>query len=207
MNLLRLAGLLFLLIFNQACNGPEAVNSPEELNKYITDPANGMVKKLGSNDYQVIVQYRPADSFVAQEIGSDPVEFTAEQVEALRNKYSDYTYLVLNVSTTKGNVLYSSTERRHNFSDLLHKLAFRLNEYVNLRSSSGSDLELVDFIYPRLYGKAGTTSVLLVFEKFNPAVDKQIHFQLKEFGLGTGVFECEFITEELLQSPHLQFNL
>lgn len=207
MNIRIFTGLLFAFLLSQSCSRVEKVESVEELNSFISDPANGLLKESIVNDYRFKVQYRPTDFMVAQEMdfGTNANEYSAEELKNLREKYVAYTYFVLDLSSAGGNVLYSAAGGG-NFSDLLHKLAFRLNEYASLRSSSGRELRLVDFIYPRLYGASKSAAVLLVFEKVNPQEDAWVKFHLKEFGLGVGTLEFEFQTKDLAQSPCLQFN-
>lgn len=198
--------LVAVLILIQGCIKDETCSSLEGLNSYITDPGNGLVKESEVNGYHFKIQYRPTDHLVAQEAARDDFQFRLANIEELRAKYSPYIYMVLDISASDKNVLYSSSKGGHNFSDLLHKFAFRLNEYAGLSSSSGSEIRLVDFIYPRLFGASKSTSVLFVFEKANLQENDWVRFHLNEFGLGVGKLEFEFQTKDLIQSPNLQFN-
>ncbi len=191
---------VFLGIMLYGCGTPEFLTK-EELQAYVMEPEHGLVqeKKVGSLKLQVI--YRPTDLLVAQEMN---LEQDTAQVKTLRKKYEKYAYFILKLSAQNKDALHQNKSFSE-FSDLLQTLAYRMNDYVELTSSEQDTIPVGDYTYPRMYGYA-TSSLLFAFSKKEFENDEWIQFNLKEFGLGSGIHKFRFNKEDIERVPALSFK-
>ena len=88
-----------------------------------------------------------------------------------------------------------------NFSRLSRKLSFGMAEAVQLYTSQRDTLQLIDFIYPKMYGMSQSTDVLFVFQKEELTTDGDINFVLEDIGLGTGNIKFKFQNDRIINEP------
>lgn len=188
-----------------ACSAPDYL-SEKELNAYATDPDNGLIKESALGAVKTSVLYRTTDQLVSQTLGRKLPVYPVK-VEELRSQYSPYSYFVLNISKNDKDALYHSGGGFGNFSDRLQTLAFRMDDYVNLTTSKRDTIPVSDFIYPRLYGAGGATSVLFVFnnEKFKDT--DWVQFNVKDIGFGFGQKNFRFRTDDIEKVPRIDFKV
>ncbi|MGB0523978.1 MAG: hypothetical protein ACPGJS_13505 [Flammeovirgaceae bacterium] len=196
--------VLFVLVClgMMACQ-PDSLNE-QELNAYIQDESNGLIKKQTRKGIDVAVACRPTDLLVAQELRAKP-NHTTDFIDSLKQKYDQYAYFMLSLSKGNQEVL-RQTGDFSSFSNTLQTLSFDMASYVNITTSQQDTISVADFIYPRLYGASQNTSLLFVFRKDKINATEWVQFNLKEFGLGIGVTRFRFETSALQNIPQLVFE-
>jgi predicted GIY-YIG superfamily endonuclease len=195
-----LLSLLLLLIISSCA---KTFDTQEEMNNYIQDEDNGYNYKKTVAGVDYVLQYRPTDLLVKQEL-EDKTD--AVQIENLRNKYSKYMYFNLSMSKNNQELLNGVARDKAKFGQMVNELAFGMEEKVHLYTPKKDTLALADFIYPRMYGMSNSTSIMIVYPR-DPKYMTQdyLNFVIEDLGLDTGDIKFKLNTKALQKEPQLQF--
>ncbi|AFD09182.1 hypothetical protein [Solitalea canadensis] len=172
----------------------------QQLQAYVSDADNGLIKEQQVKGLDVKVMFRPAGLLIAQELNGQPA--SEALIDSLKRKYSNHYYFILNLSKNDKEVLHS----QGNFSDysaLLQTLSFSMGQYISLTTSSRDTLEMVDYTFDRTYGMSGGNALMFAFSKEKLKESKEVSFNLDEFGIGTGLLHFEFKRKDLNAVPEL----
>lgn len=180
----------------------EFVENEQQLNAYVQDEANGLLKISEKKDIRLGLYNKPTDLLVAQEFRQEIP--TDSLIESLRKKYDDYLYFILNISRSNEDALYTANSYA-GFSELLQNMSFRMMNYVEMVTSEKDTIPLADSHYSRLYGMAGSTSVMLVFNKEKLNRSEWVQVKIDDFGLNTGRTFYRFNSRDLLSAPKIKF--
>jgi len=192
-----LIGLLFLA----ACSGPTHL-SEKELGQYVLDPSNGLIQKKEASGLEIQVYYKPTGLLVAQELDNQKDSIAYRD---LYEKYGQYAYFILDLSSNDKNALYQSGSYDR-FSENLQTLAFRMDQYTNLTTSALDTIPVADFIYPRMYGMSSSATVMFVFSNEKLFTSDWVSFNLSEFGMGSGNQQFRFDVSDLKAAPKLSME-
>jgi hypothetical protein len=186
----------FLLLLISSCT--QTFETAEEMHAYIKDEDNGYLYKKTVAGVDYILQYRPTDLLVQQEMGDTP---TPDLVDKLRKQYSQYLYFNLSMSKNNQELL-----NKAKFGQMVNELAFGMEEKLHLYSPAKDTLTLADFIYPRMYGMSNSTSIMIVYPR-DPEYLKQdyLNFVVEDLGLDTGDIKFKLDTKALTNEPKLRF--
>lgn len=196
--------LLILSLFSTfSCGSPDYLTA-EELNTFIKENGNGLVKTVDINNYRIDVTYKPTDLWVYQEVGDEPA--TREQLEVFRNKYSPYYYFIVSLSKNNKEALHQVDGGMSQYSELVNTLSFRMSEYTTLTTSGQDTIPVGDFMLNRTYGLSASTDLLFVFSREKSDNDEWIQFNLNEFGLGIGNQRFRFRKKDLDNTPKIRFE-
>lgn len=198
--IVKLSWLLVLVLIVYSCGQTPTSLNVDELSKYVIDPDNGLIKEKKANAMDLSLYYKPTGLLIAQE-STDILD--KDQLERLQQKYDPYAYFILDISANERNALYGSGDLE-SFSENLQTLAFRMNQYANLTTSSNDTIPVADFIYPRTFGMSKSATVMLVFNNDKIAGTDWVSFNLIEFGMNTGDQQFRFNTADLLSVPSLK---
>ena len=195
-----LLSLMLILIFS-SCS--KTFDTQEEMNDYIQDEDNGYnyQKTIVGVDY--VLQYRPTDLLVKQELGdeNDPT-----QVDKLRQKYNKYLYFNLSMSKNNQELLNGVARDKVKFGQMVNELAFGMEEKVHLYTPEKDTLAMADFIYPRMYGTSNATSIMIVYHRETRSMNQNyLNFVIQDLGLDTGDVKFKLNTKALKNEPQLQF--
>ncbi|ELR73391.1 Putative lipoprotein precursor [Fulvivirga imtechensis AK7] len=191
------------LLFTLGCK--PTYLSEEGLKSYVLDPDNELTKEISYKDYSVKVTFRPADLLIAQETGGE-TEVEKEELERLRQKYSDHYYFILSLSRDNKEAHYQTGQGFGQFSELVQRLSFRMHEYVNLTTSAQDTIHVGDYIFPRTYGMGGATNLMFAFNREKSIGKEWLQLNLKEFGLGVGNQNFRFRIEDIETVPKINFK-
>ncbi|MEM7552004.1 MAG: hypothetical protein AAF363_20140 [Bacteroidota bacterium] len=194
---------LILLLGILSCEGDSSVSSEKDLQAYVLEEDHGLIKSEQFGNTNISVTYRPTDLLVSQELGN---EISEEQIKELRNKYGNYHYFILGLSSGDKEVLYGGGLDYGRFSDLVQQLSFRMGSYVNLTTSTQDTIPLADYVFPRTYGIGSETNLLMVFNAEKTKNTDWLQFNLNEFGMGLGNQRFRFRKEDLENIPTIDFN-
>lgn len=193
---------LALLVISFIAFACQAKLSESELKAYIKNPENGLLqqKEIGNVNYQIT--YKPTTLMINQDLRGEKT--TEQLLDSLKKKYSNYYYFMLNVQVNNQEILNNKANDVGEFGQAVYQLSFNMNENTFLVTNQNDTLELVDYIYPRMYGMSPQTSMLFVFEKGKN--DKTLTLYLNEFGLNTGDTKYKFLVENINKIPTLAFQ-
>jgi hypothetical protein len=204
MRSMKLKNSLVLLLFTiliSSCGN--SFDSQEEMTAFITDEDNGYQYKKTVNGVDYTLQYRPTDLLVKQELSG---KYTDKQVEDLRKQYGKYIYFNLSMSKNNQELLNGLARDKERFGQMVNDLAFGMEEKVHLFTPKKDTLAMADFIYPRMYGMTGATTLMIVYprdEKFMQ--EDYLNFTIEDLGLDTGEIKFKVKTSELKNEPQLRF--
>lgn len=191
--------LLSCILFLNSCSSPSYL--PEsELQAYIKEESNGLIKKRTIDPFKFTVQYRPNDLVILQEVGDD---LEPEKIAAAANNFEKYAYFILNLEVDGGSALYKSSQDMAIFSERLQTLAFGMSERVSLITSESDTIRVADYVFDRTFGM-GSTMLMFVFNNEKLADTDWFTFNLKEFGFRTGDQKFRFETSDLTAVPRLE---
>lgn len=175
----------------------------EEMNDYIQDPDNGYnyTKTIVGVDY--VLQYRPTDLLVKQELGEQVDE---NKIAKLRDKYNKYLYFNLSMSKNNQELLNGVAQDKAKFGQMVNDLAFGMEEKVHMYTPEKDTLKMADFIYPRMYGMSNATSIMIVYPRDNKFMNQDyLNFVIEDLGLDTGDIKFKLNVHALKKEPQLKF--
>lgn len=196
---LRMIVLLFGLV---SCS--KDFVSEQELKEYIHDEDNGLKKSIAVDALEMGLTFRPSDLLIAQELQGEG--YDAATVERLRVKYGSHYYFILSLSRNGKEALAAGSMPPAMFSDLLQTISFRMAEFVNVTTPKQDTIPLADYVYNRTFGLAGSTDLLILFEKEKTIKEDWLQVNLKEFGMGTGSQSLRFRIKDLEILPRINFT-
>jgi hypothetical protein len=193
---------LYLTVILAICGACEPNRlTPEELDIYIADEANGLIKFVETGRSRVGVAYRPTDLLVHQNIAGNA---TVAMIEAERKKYSPYLYFILSLSTDNREALHATEAMK--YGDLVQTLSFRMGDYVTLTTDANDTIPVSDFVLNRTYGFSNSTDLLFVFDRKKAEEKEWVQFNLNECGLGIGNQHFRFKMDDIKSIPVVTFN-
>lgn len=195
------SSIWLLMIIFTSCNTKE-FSSADEIVSYISDEENMYSYSKTVRGVKYVLQYRPTDLMVYQELDCE----NSQEIEKLRSKYRNQLYFNLSMSMDDKEILSNVTDKAK-FGEVVNELVFNMNNKIHIISAQKDTLPIIDFIYPRMYGAAPATTILIVYpreEKF--LKQKYLNFVIEDIGLHTGEVRFKFKTQPLINEPKLNLN-
>lgn len=190
----RVYPILILLITAGCAAKPLSM---DELDEYIGDESHGLIKKEHVDEWVVSVSYLPSYTLAFQQVEGD--SYSSSQVDSVIAAFSPYYYFRLRLE--QEGAATTLDQRR----DLLPVLAYHLDEYVLMTSSSHDTVRVADFTLNRSFGLSKMTEVLFAFDKTKLVGKDYITFSLYEFGLRTGKLRFKFLSKDIQSIPRVSF--
>lgn len=196
---------LFLIgIFILGCN-TKTFNNDSELLAHLKNVNNGFTQQKSVNGISYTLMYRPTDLLVAQELG-DSISADINQIrsKALREKYDKYMYFNLSISKNNRELLSAAPKNRNEFGGMVNQLVFGMKNKVHLYTSDKDTLDMVDFVYPRMYGMSKATTIMFVYPREREKLKGgYINFAIEDLGLYTGEVKFKIDLEKIINEPTL----
>ncbi|CAL2083211.1 hypothetical protein [Tenacibaculum sp. 190524A05c] len=190
------------LIIISSCTS-KSFDTKEEMWEYIKNVDNGYVHKKSINGYDFSVLYKPTDLLVTQELGST---YTADEVDKLRIKYKNNIYFTVSISRDNKELLSSTPKNKQEFGAMVNNLAFGMGEKVHAYTSKKDTLELLDYVYPRMYGMSRSTDMLFVYPRDNKYLKEDyLNLVIGDLGTYTGEVKFKIPTKTIKNEPKLNF--
>ena len=201
---IRIVLFVFVLQFF-SCN-QNTFNSEAELIDYLKDEKNGYIQHKSINGYDFTLMYKPTDVLVKQELGDNG--FSKDKIKKLRAKYSKYLYFNLSMSRDNQELLSTTPKSRNEFGTMVNQLAFGMQDKVNLFTKQKDTIDLIDFIYPRMYGMSKATTIMFVYPRDEKKLKEDVlNFAIEDLGLYTGEVKFKIETENIKNEPKLLFKI
>lgn len=193
--------VFLLLLFISSCT--KSFDTQEEMNDYIQDEDNGYHYKKTVSDVDYVLQYRPTDLLVKQELTDNN---NPSKIEKLRKQYSKYMYFNLSMSKNNQELLNGVAQDKAKFGQMVNELAFGMEEKLHVYTPTKDTLALADFIYPRMYGMSNSTSIMIVYPRDEKYLKQDyLNFVIEDLGLETGDVKFKLNTKALINEPQLAF--
>jgi hypothetical protein len=195
--------LLSLLLVLTVSSCTKTFDTQEEMNDYIKDEDNGYNYKKTVVGVDYVLQYRPTDLLVKQELGD---KIDVSQVDKLRQKYNKYLYFNLSMSKNNQELLNGMASDKAKFGQMVNELAFGMEEKLHLYTTEKDTLTMADFIYPRMYGMSNATSIMIVYPRDAKFMKQDyLNFVIEDLGFETGDIKFKLNTKALQEEPQLLF--
>ncbi len=178
--------------------------SEQALWAHIKKEENGYVHQKTVNNVSYTLTYRPTDILVKQELTD---RYAIETVDSLRNKYGEYLYFNLSMSSNNQELLSNKIGNRNTFGTMVNQLAFGMTDKVHMYTKAKDTIPMADYVYPRMYGMSNGTSMLLVYPKDERLLEKDFfHFTIEDLGFSTGEVRFKVSTLPIKDQPKLNFK-
>ena len=195
-------GLLMCLVLI-GC-GNRAFDTEVEMLSYLKDEKNGYIQHKKVNGVDFTLMYRPTDLLVKQELGDS---ISSDRVKALRGKYSKYLYFNLSMSKNNKELLSAAPKNRAEFGQMVNQLVFGMTEKVHLYTQSNDTVQMVDYVYPRLYGMGKSSNMMFIFQREEKKLKEEyLNFNIQDFDLQTGEVNFKVPSRKINKEPSIQFK-
>lgn len=189
--------LLFVII---SC-GSKTFDSTDELLEYISNEDNNYKYSKSVNGVDYVLQYRPTDLLVNQELGEKKDE---NKIKELREKYSKFLYFNLSMSMNNKELLSNVVRDKSQFEQMVNDLVFNMDKKVHVFTPQKDTLSMTDFVYPRMYGMTNATTILIVYPREEKYLKEDyLNFTIEDLGLYTGEVKFKIQTKSLQNEPKL----
>ncbi|MGJ8733391.1 MAG: hypothetical protein ACSHW4_09595 [Cellulophaga sp.] len=173
--------------------------------QYINNEDNSFKQEKTINGVDYSLLYKPTDIMVHQELVEN---YTKEEVNLLREKYNKYMYFTLSMAKNNQELLTSKVGSKEFFGAMVNQLSFGMGDKVHLITDTRDSIPLADYVYPRMYGMGGSTTILFVYPRDKKVMKSDyLNFTIEDLGFGTGEVGFKLKTRAIKNEPTLKFNL
>lgn len=194
--------LSILSLFISSC---DKSYSKEELIQYVNDENHGLIKTKEFGDVKLELIYKPNDFLIQQELSSKK-QFSEEEIQEVKNNFNKALYFTLNVSKGGKELEMSAIQSQDQFAKRIEQLSFGMRERIQIKTSNKSEIPLLDYVYPRMYGMTGQTTMLLVFDKEQVINEEWFDVIINGSNLGIGINKFRFESNKILNTPQLDYS-
>jgi len=177
--------------------------SSEALLEHIKQPENKYLSVKTVNGVDFSLLYKPTDILVNQELTG---EANAFKVDSLRKKYGKYLYFNLSMSKNNQELLSNVAGNKQQFGAMVNELAFGMEKKVHLYTPQKDTIAMADYIYPRMYGMSGATTMLLVYPREEMVTNATyMTLTIEDLGFYTGEVKFKVPTKIIKNELKLEF--
>ncbi len=200
---MRLLVVLIAVVSLNSCS-QKSFENRDDFISYIKDPESGLVQTKNINGLEASLMYRPTDLMVSQELDGGA---SINKIQELRDRYKDFHYFNLNLSLYGKEVLSVAPNSQREFGAMVNQLSFGMEENIHLYTDKKDTIPMTDYIYPRMYGMSGSTTLILVFPKTKKTMESEhLTLAIEDFGLSTGEVKFKISNKVLENEPMLSFK-
>ncbi len=198
---LLIAGIFCLLCL--ACSSRHRLLGKRDLEKYISDPAHGLIQKTTVEEADVSVDFEPSSMLAANEFtaGSRRDSVTLHGLQA---KYSPNYYFLVKFSKNHKELI-RQLPSFSDYSEMVQVLSFRMQQYINLTTDRDT-LQMSDYTYEQTYGMGNANMLLIAFPKKGISGADRLDINLAECGFGLGSLKFSFRKSDLDKVPELDYT-
>lgn len=195
--------LLIILVFSGllSCGGRSIV-SEQELKDYIMDPEHGLCRREAKNGIDMEVVYRPSELVSAQQVAG--VTDQKEREKIIRN-FASLTYFIIKLSRNGQEIENAYVSDNDKFLQVTSYLSAGIAQDLYL-VNKGDTIRALDAVSTRMFGAATATTVMAIFDTDVKDKDGSLRFCFDDTGLGLGLNEFEFDTDDINKAPTLNLH-
>lgn len=195
-------GLIILLVIS-SCTTKKFENT-ETLWEFLRNENHGYLQTKKVNGYEFSLLYKPTDLLVSQELSDAD---GSDEVKRLRSKYKEYLYFTLSMSKDHKELLSVTPKNRQEFGAMVNELAFGMGNKFHVLSPQKDTLEMLDYVYPRMYGMSRNTSMLFVYPRDQKFLNEEyLSIVIGDLGTYTGEVKFKVPTKLLKNEPTINFK-
>ncbi|WP_378185628.1 hypothetical protein ACE939_10995 [Aquimarina sp. W85] len=195
--------LLFITLFLLSACSTTTFDSKEELWEYLKTEEHGYLQNKTVNGVSFSLVYKPTDLIVDQMLGDDRNTAT---IDSLRQHFDRYLYFNLSMSKNEQELLSNVAGNKQRFGAMVNELAFGMHSKIHMITPAKDTIAMTDYIYPRMYGMSGATTLLLVYPKEKNIMESQeINLTIEDLGFYTGEVKFKIPTDIIKNEPKLKF--
>ena len=196
--------MLFFMLCLTSCSS--GVLTQEELVAYVQDEKNGVSKKKVLGKTEIGLEYRPSDMIARQDLANKENP-TPEETEQAKANFQKGLYFTLHLSKNGEELEMGALSSQEEFAKRIQQLSFGMRERILVRTSTNDSVPLLDYVYPRMYGMTGKTSMLLVFDRAQATQGEWLDVIINGYDLGVGVNKFRFQVKDIEKVPELDFKI
>lgn len=185
-------------------NNKEALTI-NEIQNYIIDPSNGLVKTKQINEFKYQIKYKPVDYVIASEVSEKHVITKKEYLEKLQELDGlQYFDIRIEVDGLNGELIKYNLSSEIEYERRVEYLAFKMQNDIKLIDGSDTS-DCVLYHMERAYDVVPYATILLGFKKskdINGLNDKTIVF--RDYLFNNGIIKFTFIPADIQRVPNLQ---
>ncbi|MBT1697138.1 hypothetical protein KK083_09645 [Fulvivirgaceae bacterium PWU4] len=195
--------LLIILVCSGLLScGSRSIVSEQELKDYIINPDHGLCRREAKNGIDMEVVYRPSELVAAQQVAG--VTDQKEREKIIRN-FDSLAYFVIKLSRNGQEIENAYASDNDKFLQATSYLSSGIAQDLYL-VNKGDTIRALDAVYTRMFGAATATTVMAIFDTNVKDLDGSLTFCFGDTGLGLGLNEFEFYTNDINKAPTLNLN-
>jgi len=201
-SLKKIVLILIMLSVVISCS-TKTFENKEQMWEYLKDPENGYTYMKTVNGVDFSLVYKPTDLLVDHELSGDK---TRTKIDSLRNKYGKYLYFNLSMSRNNQELLSNVAGNKQKFGAMVNQLAFGMEQKIHFYTPKKDTIVMADYIYPRMYGMSGATTLLVVYPKEKKVTNSDVMtLTIEDLGFYTGEVKFKIPTKIIKNEPKLAF--
>lgn len=189
--------ILSAVALSVSCSTKEM--SVAELNRYILEEKNGLIKKISKNGVELEVLFRPSRLVAAQQLTG--ITDVTER-HKIKSEFDTLNYFVLHLSRKGAEIENSFVSTPSQFTELIDYLSFGVSRDIYLVIGRDT-VRALDAVYARTFGSADATSVIVVFGGGALKKNGDPIFCFDDSVVGTGLTKFPFKKDDLEEVPTL----
>lgn len=183
-----------------SCNSNQ-FDQYDDMKNFVMDESTGYTNTKTVNGVKFTLTYNPTDLMIKREIRDDS---TANNIRRLREKYRRNLYFNLSISKNNQELLTDVIPRKQQYVEMVDQLLFNMKDKVHLISGEKDTIPMTDYIYPRMYGMAQSTTILIVYPRDEKLLKgNEFDFIVDDIGLETGDIKIRMNTKIIKNEPSL----
>lgn len=198
-------GSYFIILFIILCScHQKRFDTEQALWNYIKEESHGYIQHKAVNGVDFTLTHLPTDLLVKRELGN---ESTEADIDSLRKKYGKYMYFNLSMAKNNRELLSNVAGNREQFGSMVNRLSFGMENKVHLYTSKRDTILLADYLYPRMYGMSGGTTLLFIYPRDEKSLQEEyLNFTIEDIGLHTGEVRFKLPTPPIKNEPGLHLG-
>lgn len=179
-----------------------ATVTKRELQEYILDPQNGLIKQASRQGIDIEVLYRPTELIIAQQLdGVSDERQRSKEIEGFKG----LSYFILRLSREGKEIENAYAGDPQRFATIVNYLSSALARNIYL-VNNGDTITALDVVYTRMFGSATATSVMAVFNTDIKKRAGSLKFCIDDSQLGIGKNEFTFALSDIRNVPKLNLK-
>jgi hypothetical protein len=162
----------------------------EDINAYISEPSNGLIKSKKIGAVSIEVLFKPSDLLIHQDWKSIQV---SSDKEGLIKNYNAHYYFILSISNGGQELESDMAKKNESMDQAIDELSFGMGQYITIVNDKNDTISIEDYAYPRTYGGSTRSSFILAFrnEKLKNAETFKVCIDYPYLMVGKQEFEFE----------------
>ena len=108
---------------------------------------------------------------------------------------------------TVNELLTNVASDRQRFGAMVNELAFGMDQKLHMYTSKKDTIPMADYIYPRMYGMSGSTTMLIVYPRETKIAEEEyINITIEDLGFNTGEVKFKIPTKKINNELKIDFK-